>query len=139
MSKKLFTEKEIGKLSRNPYVKTVSRKGITYTEEFKQVFIDQFIKGKFPREIFENCGFDIEIIGIDRVHSSANRWKKAYRKDGVLGLRDTRVENSGRHLERALSVEEQYARSEAENNLLKAEIELLKKIQFAERGLEKNI
>lgn len=34
MSKKLFTEKEIKLLSSNNYVKSVSSKGITYTDEF---------------------------------------------------------------------------------------------------------
>lgn len=138
MSKKIFTEKEIKILSKNLYVKTVTTKGITYSQEFKQIFIAQYEKGRFPREIFEDCGFDIEIIGMDRVRNSATRWRTAYRKDGVLGLRDTRVGNSGRPRERELSGEEKYARLEAENNLLKAEIELLKKIRFAERGLKKN-
>lgn len=138
MSKKFFTEKEIKILSKSPYVKTVSTKGITYSNEFKQIFIDQYEKGRFPREIFESCGFDIEIIGMDRVHNSATRWRSAYHKGGVLGLRDTRAGNSGRPRERELSAEEKFARLEAENNLLKAENELLKKIQFAERGLKKN-
>ncbi|MFE4130369.1 IS3 family transposase, partial [Peribacillus sp. YIM B13482] len=39
MAKKLFTTKEIEILSTNPYVKSVSTKGITYTDEFKQIFI----------------------------------------------------------------------------------------------------
>ncbi|ASZ65602.1 hypothetical protein CJ306_09720 [Bacillus cereus] len=34
MTKKLFTEREIQILSNNLYVKSVSQKGITYTEEF---------------------------------------------------------------------------------------------------------
>ena len=38
MSKKIFTEKEIKQLSNNPYVKSVSAKGITYTDEFKRHF-----------------------------------------------------------------------------------------------------
>lgn len=138
MSKKLFNKKEIEMVSSNPYVKSVSTKGITYTEEFKKLFVDQYEKGKLPREIFEDCGFDIEIIGMDRVRNSARRWRVAFHKDGVLGLRDTRAGNSGRPRERELSVEERYARLEAENNLLKAENELLKKIRFAERGLKKN-
>lgn len=37
MSKKLFTEKEIKILSKNPNVKSVSDKGITYTDEFKRI------------------------------------------------------------------------------------------------------
>lgn len=64
--------------------------------------------------------------------SSESRWRAAYRKNGVLGLRDTRIENAGRTLERELTLEEKYARLEAERNLLKAENELLKKIKLME-------
>ena len=137
MSKKVFTEKEIKILSGNPYVKSVSSKGITYTDEFKQIFIAENEKGKFPREIFEECGFDIDIIGIKRVESSGKRWRAAYRKDGIVGLKDSRKENSGRPSEKELSLEEKYARLEVQNNLLKAENELLKKIRFVERGLRR--
>ena len=70
MSKKIFTEKEIKQLSNNPYVKSVSSKGITYTDEFKRIFIAEKEKGKFPREIFEECGFDIEIMGMKRINVS---------------------------------------------------------------------
>lgn len=101
MTKKLFTEREIQILSNNLYVKSVSQKGITYTEEFKHIFIEENEKGKLPRNIFEECGFDIDMIGMKRVMSSGSRWRAAYRKSGVLGLRDTRIENAGRTLERA--------------------------------------
>ncbi|MGM7723610.1 HTH domain-containing protein, partial [Metabacillus sp. Hm71] len=53
MSKKTFTDKEIIQLSANKYVKSVSSKGITYTDEFKRIFIDENEKGKLPRDIFE--------------------------------------------------------------------------------------
>lgn len=137
MSKKLFSEKEINVLSKNPYVKAISIKGITYTEEFKRIFIEEYDKGKLPRDIFESNGFDVDMIGMNRVRNSSTRWRESYKKDGILGLRDTRTSHSGRPLERELSVEERFARLEAENNLLKAENELLKKIRFAERGLRK--
>jgi len=137
MSKKIFSKTEIEILSKNPYVKSVSPKGITYTDEFKELFIVQNEKGKSPREIFDEYGFDEEIIGIKRIQSSGKRWREAYRRNGVLGLRDTRSENLGRPRERELSLEEKYARLEAETNLLKAENELLKKIRFAERGMKK--
>ena len=39
MSDKIFTEEEIAILSKNKYVKKVSNKGITYTDEFKRSFI----------------------------------------------------------------------------------------------------
>lgn len=137
MSNKIFTEKEIEILSRNPYVKSVSSKGITYTDEFKRIFIMENEKGKFPRDIFTEYGFDINIIGIERVHSSGKRWRAAYRKNGVVGLQDTRNENSGRPSEKELTQEEKYARLEAQNHLLKAENELLKKLEMMERGLRK--
>lgn len=132
MTKKLFTDREIQILSNNLYVKSVSQKGITYTEEFKHIFIEENEKGKLPRNIFEECGFDIDMIGMKRVMSSGCRWRAAYRKNSVLGLRDTRIENAGRTLERELTLEEKYARLEAERNLLKAENELLKKIKLME-------
>lgn len=137
MSNKLFTEKEIKVLSRNPYVKSVSSKGITYTDEFKRMFIVENDKGKFPREIFIECGFDINILGMDRVKSAGKRWRAAYRTNGVAGLQDTRKGNSGRPSEKELSLEEKYARLEAQNHLLKAENELLKKLEMMERGLRK--
>lgn len=138
MSKKVFTEKEIKQLSENPYVKSISSKRITYTDEFKQIFIAENEKGKLPREIFEECEFDIFVIGKKRMQSSADRWRAAYRKNGLTGLNDTRKGNSGRPSERELSLEEKYARLEAQNNLLKAENELLKNIRFAERRMKKN-
>jgi transposase len=137
MSKKTFTDKEIKLLSANPYVKTVSAKGITYTDDFKRIFISEKEKGKFSRQIFEECGFDTEIIGMTRIHAASKRWQAAYKKNGVVGLSDTRTRNSGRPREKELSLEEKNACLEAQLHLLKAENELLKKIRFAERGMKK--
>lgn len=137
MSNKLFTKEEMSILSKNKYVKNVSIKGITYTDEFKSIFIVENKKGKFPRKIFEECGFDINILGIKRIKSAGNRWRAAYRKNGVCGLTDTRKSNTGRPSEKNLSLKEKYERLEAKNNLLKAENELLKKIQYLERSLIK--
>jgi transposase len=136
MSKKLFTEKEIKSLSKNPYVKSVSTKGITYTDDFKRHFIAENENGKSPRRIFEECGFDVEVLGVERVKSAGKRWRVAYREDGIDGLKDTRKENPGRPRGAELSLEEKYARLEAQVNLLKAENELLKKIDLAERRLK---
>lgn len=137
MSNKIFTEKEIEILKRNQYVKKVSIKGITYTDEFKRIFISENENGKFTKEIFEECGFDIDILGMDRVKSSGKRWRAAYRENGVCGLKDTRKGNSGRPNEKELSLEEKHARLKIQNNLLKAENELLKKLDIIERRILK--
>jgi len=135
MSKKLFSDKEIKLLSKNKYVKNISQKGITYTDEFKRIVITENEKGKPARLIFEEYGFDVEIIGESRMKSALKRWKTSYKENGLSGLNDSRKVNSGRPLNRELSLEEKYKRLEAELHLAKAENELLKKIQLMKRGL----
>ncbi|NMF07993.1 IS3 family transposase [Clostridium beijerinckii] len=129
MSKKFFSNEEINILSKNKYVKRVSEKGITYTDEFKRLFIAENEKGKFPREIFEECGFDINIIGLKRIQSSAGRWRSAFRRNGVEQLQDTRKYNTGRPSEKDLSLEEKYEKLQAKLKLLQAENELPKKVR----------
>lgn len=133
MSKKLFTNEEIKLLSKNKYIKNITIKGITYTEEFKKIFITENSNGKLPRQIFEECGFDIDILGMNRIHSAGKRWRKSYQENGIIGLSDTRKLNSGRPCTKDLSIEEKYARLEAKLKLLKAENELLKKLDMIER------
>lgn len=137
LSKKIFTEKEVEMLSHNHNVQNVSMKEITYTDEFKRIFIAEDQKGKFPREIFDDHGFDINILGLTRIKSAAKRWRAAYMKDGICGLSDSRKEHSGRLNANDLSIEEKYSRLEVQINLLKAENELLKKIDMMERGLRR--
>jgi len=137
MSNKTFTEEEVKVLSQNKYVRAVSTKAITYSDEFKRIFIVENEKGKLPRDIFDEHGFDINILGIKRIESSGKRWRAAHRNNGMSGLRDTRKENTGRPREKDLSLEEKYKRLETQNNLLKAENELLKKLDMMERRSRK--
>lgn len=133
MSKKLFSDDEIEILSNNKYVKRVSTKGITYTDEFKRIFICENEKGKLPREIFAECGFDIDIIGLKRIKSSGSRWRSAFRRNGVAQLQDTRKYNTGRPSGKDLTLEEKYEKLQAKVKLLQAENELLKKLEMLER------
>ncbi|MGE6664341.1 IS3 family transposase [Paenibacillus xylanexedens] len=135
MSKKRFTEKEREQLSKNRYVRNVSDKAITYADEFKQLFVDEYMTGKSPRAIFEAHGFDVTVIGIKRVEQSADRWKKAYEHGGIIGLSDSRKEASGRPLRRELSPDEVIAKQKARIHLLESQIELLKKLDTKERLL----
>lgn len=137
MSIKLFTEKEIASLSNNPYIKTISDKAITYTDEFKRIFIAESEKDKPARVIFEEHGFDVAILGMTRVRQARNRWKSSYKSKGILGLDDARKGHSGRSSDKELSLEEKYEKLKLQNNYLKAENELLKKIDLAERRMRK--
>jgi len=135
MSKITFSDKEIKILQKNPNVQRVSSLGITYSDDFKNKFIDEYLAGKLPRQIFEENGFDIDIIGKKRIDTSAYRWKRAYEKDGLIGLSDTRKTGSGRPLKRELSQAEIIERQDARIKLLEGQVELLKKLETAERRL----
>ncbi|WP_369824265.1 IS3 family transposase [Sporosarcina sp. P3] len=139
MTKRIFSKQEQERLRCNPYVKAVSEKGITYSEDFKRHFIVEYEKGKLPVWIFEEADLDIELIGKQRIQSAARRWSAAYRNGGVNGLQDSRAGNSGRSRERDLTPEEKIARLEAKNQLLRAENELLKKLDLLERQALKKI
>lgn len=133
MSKKLFTEEEIKVLTKNKYVKKVTNKGIIYTDEFRMLFIDENNNGKSTIQIFNECGFDSEVLGVGRIKSIGKRWRSLYRNEGISRLTDKRTHCSGRPTTKNLSLEEKYARLEAKMKLLKAENELLKKLDMIER------
>ena len=106
MTKRLLTKKEQEQLKENHFVQSVSDKAITYTDEFKRHFIAENENGKRPRDIFEEAGLSVDLIGIERINTAAKRWRAAYRKFGIEGLQDTRKTNSGRPSERELTIEE---------------------------------
>lgn len=138
MSKKIFSDSEIEYLTKNKYTLKVSEKAITYTNEFKIHFIAESTKGKSSTQIFEEAGFEVEIIGLRRIICARDRWKKAFKNHGVLGLNDTRKTNTGRPLMRNLTQEDIIARKDSEIEYLKAEVELLKKLDLRERQVRNN-
>ena len=139
MSKKIFKKQEIDKLSKNKYIKSISSKSITYTDEFREYFIIEYLEHhKLPLEIFENVGLDSDIIGHRRIESAANRWKTKYLKDGILSLKDTRSINSGRTKANP-TIEDIISKKDAEIAYWKAEAELIKKLDTRERSVKNGI
>ncbi|MCO7177210.1 IS3 family transposase [Sporolactobacillus kofuensis] len=135
MSKIIFSTKEIKMLQNNPNVQSVSERAITYTDAFKNRFIDEYLAGKLPKQIFIENGFDMSIIGMKRIEQAAYRWKKAYDKNGLIGLTDSRKTASGRPLKRELTPSEVIKRQQARIKLLEGQVELLKKLEVTERRL----
>jgi putative transposase len=133
MSKKIFSKADIEILSQNPYVKKVSEKSITYTDEFKGFFIIEYHSGTSPTRVFEKAGFSKEMIGYKRIDRAAARWKKAYYESGMSGLTDERAKNTGRPSCNNPSEHEIIRKQKAKIKLLEAEVELLKKVDFKER------
>ena len=136
MSNKTFTIEEQEKLRVNPYVKNVTDKSITYTEEFREYFINQYNLGKSPKEIFKEAGFDINILGNKRIKSNTKRFKKM--SERLEGFKDTREDNSGRPIGGQLSDEEKIKRLKDENLKLKQQLQFLKKMEFLARQVKQD-
>ncbi len=125
-----FTEKEIEALKNNPNVKSVTEKAITYTKEFKEYFIREYNKGRMTREIYEEAGFDVELLG-ERMRKSTYRWKQQSKR--LEGLKDTRKGGSGRPRTRHLTKDELIQRQKAEIAYLKQERDFLLELKRLER------
>lgn len=131
MGKKYFTDEQLEVLLKNPYVKRASSKAITYTEEFKAHFVEEYEAGKTPSEILRNAGFDVSALGRQRIDNISRRFRNmSKRKEG---FRDTRKGSSGRPLTKHLTSDEQIARLQHQVKYLKQENEFLKKINFLDR------
>ena len=87
----------------------------------KDYLLPRIKKGKFLRDIFEECDFDIDIICLKRIQSSGSRQCYAFRRNGVEQLQDTRKFNTGRPTEKDLSLEEKYEKLQSKLKLLQAE------------------
>ena len=134
MGKNYFTPEQVDELRKNKYVKHVSEKAITYTEEFKEIFILEYRNGKLPSQILLEMGFDYKLLGERRVSNIV----QAVKKQSVRPERfkDTRADSSGRPRTRDLTQEELIERQKQEIELLKAKVEYLSLLRRAEREAE---
>jgi hypothetical protein len=131
MGKNYFTPEQVEQLRENKYVKHVSEKSITYTEEFKEVFMMEYNSGKLRSQILIEMGFDPEVLGTSRIKNISSRTRKQAKRPE--GFKDTRSDSSGRPLERELTQDEIIERQKQEIEVLKAKVEFLSLLRRAER------
>ena len=84
MGKHYFTDKEVQALNKNKYVKKVSNKAITYTDEFKVHVILELESGKSAKLIFHESGFNVYVLKERRIKSAVKRWKELYNDGGCI-------------------------------------------------------
>ena len=131
MGTNYFTDEQLRLLEENPYVVKASKKSITYSEEFKELYWIAYQNGMQPIEIFKKYGFDPYALGSRRRDNFTNRLKKqAAREDG---FKDTRSKNSGRPSTKELSLEVQLERLKHKNEVLQQENDFLKRVRFINR------
>lgn len=89
-----LNEEEIRTLRKNPYVVDVNERGVSYSKDFKFLFIKEYMQGKKPTEIFKDAGFDVKALGSKRIERACARWKESY-EAGTLGVRSAKLEKCG--------------------------------------------
>lgn len=101
--------------------------------------VQENLQGKGPSKIFEEAGFDLEIIGAKKVQSAVHRWKTIYQKHGEIGFTEERrgKGSTGRPSIEKVSTDKKLEKAEARIRLLEAELTLLKKLDEMERLAKK--
>lgn len=136
MSNILFDEEQQKQLRANHWVKSVTEKSISFTEEFKVYFINEYNLGKLPKQIFKDAGFDINMLGDKRIEQCTARYKRQNKR--IEGFHDTRANNSGRRIGKELSIDEENELLKKQNAKLQQELEFLKKMEFLARQAKKS-
>lgn len=113
-----LNEEEIRTLRENPYVVDVNERGVSYSKDFKFLFIKEYMQGKKPTAIFRDAGFDVKALGSKRIERACARWKESY-EAGTLGVRSAKLEKYGSAEARRI-----------ENDAIDDEIDRLKESAF---------
>ena len=87
MARGMLSSAEMDVLKKNPYVEDVNRQRILYTNEFKCFFMEQYLAGKRPVDIFRQAGFDVSMLGEKRIERATARWRAMYAANGMEALR----------------------------------------------------
>lgn len=136
MSNILFDEEQQKQLRTNHWVKSVTEKSISFTEDFKVYFINEYNLGKLPKQIFKDAGFDINMLGDKRIEQCTARYKRQNKR--IEGFHDTRANNSGRRIGKELSIDEENELLKKQNAKLQQELEFLKKMEYLARQAKKS-
>lgn len=136
MSNILFDEEQQKQLRANHWVKSVTEKSISFTEDFKVYFINEYNLGKLPKQIFKDAGFDINMLGDKRIEQCTARYKRQNKR--IEGFHDTRANNSGRRIGKELSIDEENELLKKQNAKLQQELEFLKKMEYLARQAKKS-
>ncbi len=136
MSNILFNDEQQKQLRANHWVKSVTEKSISFTEDFKVYFINEYNLGKLPKQIFKDAGFDINMLGDKRIEQCTARYKRQNKR--IEGFHDTRANNSGRRIGKELSIDEENELLKKQNAKLQQELEFLKKMEYLARQAKKS-
>lgn len=128
MSRKTFTPEEITILLANSFTYKVTNSTISFTREFKELFIKKYNEGMTPRQILIECGYNPDMLGDRRIWGIAQHLKEQYTESGGSFSQGYTGCRSSKKTAEHLSEKEEIRLLRQEVDYLKQEIEFLKKI-----------
>lgn len=130
MSKRILTQEQINELLANPNVLRCSEKSITYHPDFKVKATMQYQDGLSARTIFQQAGFNLNVIGRKNPKDQLKTWRAVVRQKGIDGLRkETRGGPGRRRGIKQLDDQEKMKYLETQVAYLKAENAFLAKLR----------
>lgn len=128
-----YTKDEIEELKKNKYVEEVRKDKITFTKEFKLLFIKEFNNGKGNLQIFSENGLNPLLVGKRRIKACTRNWKKQAKNDPTFSRQSyhpIKKETDEEKKKRLRDI--QYLQKRV--NQLEMENEFLKKVQALRKG-----
>lgn len=142
MARGILTEEEIRKLEENPFVIAVSGNRVIYSNALKERFMEEYIAGKKPSQIFKDAGFDVKILGSKRIERASARWRESYtagslgtHEDGYVRHKE-KHENDQNHYRKVIS--EQNMKIRQMNQTIKKQEKLIKALESKIETLKQN-
>ena len=126
MSKKQFSDEEIAILRQNPYTFNVTRNTLSFTKEFKELFLAEYNAGNTTRRILTDHGYDPEMIGERRLWGISRYIRNQSEKYGDVYEGVSNAAPPGQA--KPLSDKDELKQLRHEVDYMKQEIEFLKKI-----------
>ena len=131
-----FTAEQIKQLASNPFTYRVDAHRILFTLEFKNLFIARYETGDGCKQIFSDYGYDVAVLGDNRVYGFARRLMAQI--DAGIPLTETPtneiLEQPKRVDYNTVPVQQSVAAMQREIAYLRQQVDFLKKLTELDNG-----
>ncbi len=126
----IFTPEQVDILAANKFTAMVEPRYIYFTLEFKNLFLSRYEQGYSSREIFEEFGYDPNILGDNRIYGFPRRLRKQLEDKGTLtedfpGAKAKKILNTDYN---TLPSQQSVSAMQRELIYLRQQVEFLKKL-----------
>ena len=133
---KKFTPEQMETLAANPFTLKIDNSHISYTLEFKNLFLARYEAGDSVREIFEALGYDTKILGDNRIYCFARNLMTKVEAGELLAETPptTKQEKPVKVDYNTMPAQQSVAAMQREIAYLRQQVEFLKKITELDNG-----